>query len=89
MNGPWACCRVPRGSSAAVTPMCQGGAGVTGGARAAAATGLLVDAVQQQQQQQCRVLQQMMKGLFVKTVGECNVFCSLGFGLKSNVFLMG
>lgn len=61
MNGPWACCRVPRGSSAAVTPMCQGGAGVTGGARAAAATGLLVDAVQQQQQ--CRVLQQNDEGI--------------------------
>lgn len=41
--------------------MCQGGAGVTGGARAAAATGLLVDAVQQQQQ--CGVLQQNDEGI--------------------------
>lgn len=62
MNGPWACCRVPLGCSVAVTPMCQGGAGVTGGARAAAATGLLVDAVQQQQQQ-CGVLQQNDEGI--------------------------
>lgn len=82
MNGPRACCRVPWGCSVAVTPMCQGGAGVTGGARAAATTGLLVGAMQQQQ---CGVLQQNDEGIMCRDSRRMGCFCEL----KSNVFFNG
>lgn len=80
VDGPWACGFVPRGCAVAVTPMCQGGAGATGDSQLPTSFLLM----------QCccssvGFYSKMMKGIFVKSVGDCDAFCILGLLLKSHV----